>query len=87
MWLVVTHHTYLFSIDSVAEKNVDMESLVDDFVTFYVAGKGMTLAVLPRSCDHTSGQETTANTLSFAVILIYQHPEVLDRYAYIHTFM
>ena len=46
MWLIVTHHTYFFSIDSVAEKNVDMESLVDDFVTFYVAGKEMmTLAV------------------------------------------
>ena len=25
------------------------------------------------------GQETTANTLSFAIILIHQHPEVLDR--------
>ena len=26
-----------------------------------------------------SGQETTANTLSFAVILVHQHPEVLER--------
>ncbi|KAL5489563.1 hypothetical protein EMCRGX_G018672 [Ephydatia muelleri] len=46
---------------SVGDKSVDMETLVDDFVTFFVAG-----------------QETTANTLSFAVILIHQHPEVLD---------
>ena len=33
--------------------------------------------------DHViqpSGQETAANTLSFAVILINQHPEVLNRY-------
>ncbi|KAL5473738.1 hypothetical protein EMCRGX_G028273 [Ephydatia muelleri] len=46
---------------SIADKSVDMETLVDDFVTFYIAG-----------------QETTANTLSFAIILIQQHPEVLD---------
>ncbi|KAL5471217.1 hypothetical protein EMCRGX_G029309 [Ephydatia muelleri] len=44
------------------DTSVDMETLVDDFVTFYVAG-----------------QETTANALSFAVILIHQHPEVLDK--------
>eukprot|EP00731_Ephydatia_muelleri_P028733 Em0020g377a len=46
---------------SIANKTVDMETLVDDFVTLYIAG-----------------QETTANTLSFAIILIQQHPEVLD---------
>ncbi|KAL5471204.1 hypothetical protein EMCRGX_G029293 [Ephydatia muelleri] len=47
---------------SCTDTSVDMETLVDDFVTFYVAG-----------------QETTANALSFAVILIHQHPEVLDK--------
>ena len=26
-----------------------------------------------------AGQETTANTLSFAVVLVHQHPEVLER--------
>eukprot|EP00731_Ephydatia_muelleri_P028804 Em0020g448a len=46
---------------SIADKSIDMETLVDDFVTFYIAG-----------------QETTANTLSFAIILIQQHPEVLE---------
>eukprot|EP00731_Ephydatia_muelleri_P028753 Em0020g397a len=40
-----------------------METLVDDFVTFYIGG-----------------QETTANTLSLAIILIHQHPEVLDSF-------
>ncbi|KAL5489561.1 hypothetical protein EMCRGX_G018670 [Ephydatia muelleri] len=44
---------------TVGVKSVDMETLVDDFVTFFVAGE-------------------TANTLSFAIILIHQHPEVLD---------
>ena len=29
--------------------------------------------------SNTVGQETTANALSFAVILIHQHPEVLDK--------
>ncbi|KAL5471218.1 hypothetical protein EMCRGX_G029311 [Ephydatia muelleri] len=47
---------------SCTNTSVDMETLVDDFVTFYVAG-----------------QETTANALLFAVILIHQHPEVLDK--------
>ncbi|KAL5473718.1 hypothetical protein EMCRGX_G028252 [Ephydatia muelleri] len=47
---------------SIADRNIDMEILVDDFVTFYEAG-----------------QDTTANTLSFAIILIHQHSEVLDR--------
>eukprot|EP00731_Ephydatia_muelleri_P020161 Em0012g986a len=46
---------------SVGVKSVDMETLVDDFITFFVAG-----------------QETAAYTLSFAIILIHQHPEVLD---------
>ena len=45
------------------KESVDIEELVDDFVTFYVAG-----------------QETTANLLSFALILTLQHPEVLERY-------
>ena len=34
-----------------------------------------------------SGQESTANLLSFAVILIHQHPEVLDRYMYVLAFL
>ena len=41
---------------------MDIEELVDDFVTFYVAG-----------------QETTANLLSFALILTLQNPHVLER--------
>eukprot|EP00731_Ephydatia_muelleri_P008149 Em0004g487a len=45
-----------------ADETAHIETLVDDFLTFYVAG-----------------QETTANTLSFAVILVHQHPEVLER--------
>ena len=57
---------------------------MDDFVTFYIAGE--------VACVHTvhahvcvcyllchAGQETTANTLSFAVVLVHQHPEVLER--------
>ncbi|XP_064405688.1 cholesterol 24-hydroxylase-like isoform X2 [Halichondria panicea] len=44
------------------KESVDIEDLVDDFVTFYVAG-----------------QETTGNLLSFAVVLLNQHPEVLCR--------
>lgn len=26
-----------------------------------------------------AGQETTANTLAFAVVMVHQHPEVLER--------
>ena len=32
-------HRPIISIIIVAEKSVDMETLVDDFVTFYVAGR------------------------------------------------
>ena len=32
--------------------------------------------MLPKS---PSGQDTTASTLSFAAILVHQHPEVLER--------
>ena len=42
---------------------MDIEELVDDFVTFYVAG-----------------QETTANLLTFALVLSHLHPTVLERY-------
>ncbi|KAL5497028.1 hypothetical protein EMCRGX_G013421 [Ephydatia muelleri] len=50
----------LTSILKVASNDAaaDIETLVDDFVTFYIAG-----------------QETTANTLSFAVVLTCLHPE------------
>ncbi|KAL5497025.1 hypothetical protein EMCRGX_G013418 [Ephydatia muelleri] len=54
----------LTSILKVASNDAaaDIETLVDDFVTFYIAG-----------------QETTANTLSFAVVLTCLHPEVQER--------
>ena len=79
-------HVYATSIHVVTEKNVDMESLMDDFVTFYVAGGLVhtvgceTIHVCVRHMIQRSGQETTASTMSFAVILIHQHPEVLHRY-------
>ena len=44
------------------EENIEMEELIDDFVTFYVAG-----------------QETTGNLLSFCIVLLQQHPDVLHR--------
>ena len=46
----------------VTDSEADIEQLVDDFVTFYLAG-----------------QETTANTLSFALILVLQNTQVLER--------
>lgn len=54
--------THILQMASTKE-SVDIEELVDDFVTFYVAG-----------------QETTANLLSFALILTLQHPQVLERF-------
>eukprot|EP00731_Ephydatia_muelleri_P008075 Em0004g413a len=41
---------------------VDIETLLDDFAIFYLAG-----------------QETVGNTLSLALVLVLQHPEVLER--------
>ena len=44
------------------DKNIEIEELIDDFVTFYVAG-----------------QDTTGNLLSFSLVLLQQHPDVLHR--------
>lgn len=63
----------------VAIKNVDLESLVDDFVTFYVAGNAA-LIVTHKYLILPSGQDTTANAMSIAIILTHQHPQILDRY-------
>ncbi|XP_053553451.1 cholesterol 24-hydroxylase isoform X2 [Bombina bombina] len=45
-----------------SEDNCDFESLLDNFVTFFIAG-----------------QETTANQLSFAVMELSRHPEILEK--------
>ncbi|KAM8921100.1 cholesterol 24-hydroxylase-like [Pelodytes ibericus] len=44
------------------EEDCDPESLIDNFVTFFIAG-----------------QETTANQLSFAVMELARHPEILEK--------
>ncbi|KAM4662408.1 cholesterol 24-hydroxylase-like [Discoglossus pictus] len=44
------------------EENCDSESLLDNFITFFIAG-----------------QETTANQLSFAVLELARHPEILEK--------
>ncbi|XP_075049198.1 cholesterol 24-hydroxylase-like isoform X1 [Mixophyes fleayi] len=44
------------------EEGCDMEDLLDNFVTFFIAG-----------------QETTANQLSFAVMELARHPEILEK--------
>ena len=44
------------------EENIEMAELVDEFVTFYLAG-----------------QETTSNLLSFSIVMLQQHPDVLHR--------
>ena len=82
MWCVVCVCVYVVCVCVcvAANESADIETLVDDFVTFYVAGKQvMTLLTYIRHTIYYPGQETTANTLSFAVILVHQHPEVLER--------
>ena len=37
--IVIIYHNVNPSLHPVAEKSVDMETLVDDFVTFYIAGR------------------------------------------------
>ncbi|XP_043930500.1 cholesterol 24-hydroxylase-like [Protopterus annectens] len=44
------------------EENIDEEAMLDNFITFFVAG-----------------QETTANQLSFTVMELTRHPEILKR--------
>ena len=54
-------NTLLLFLSETGEK-IAMAELVDDFVTFYVAG-----------------QETTGNLLSFSIVMLQQHPDVLHR--------
>lgn len=68
------------------EKNADLEDLVDDFVTFFVAGMYISKCLYPEAAYSTvivwlcnPGQETTSTLLTFTVILLHQNPEVLQR--------
>ena len=60
-----------------------MEDLLDDFSTFYLAGKNndnIMVYVLHTCTVYLLGQETTGNLLSFTLIMLIQHPNVLARY-------
>lgn len=74
------------------------EIILDDFVTFFLAGsifnrystsqKGSSAIHsvfywLTKSCEmFLAGQETTANAVSFVLMQIGRHPEVLQRFAF-----
>ena len=71
---------YMIS-STAAKESVDIEDLVDDFVTFYIAGA--ITSILNLTLCHTvycAGQETTSNLLSTTMVMIHQHPDVLCRY-------
>lgn len=55
-----------------------MEDLVDDFLTFYIAGT-VIIVIQWWNCCFT-GHETTANTLSFALIELLRNPEMMEMY-------
>ncbi len=63
---------------------MNIEELVDDFITFYVAGTlslscYILLPIKYAILYTTIGQETTAYTTMFAIMLLTQHPNVLER--------
>ncbi len=67
-------------VHSATKDTVNFEDLVDDFVTFYVAGMSINYFKFVLNWnDYILGQETTGNLLSFAMILIHQNPDVLCR--------
>ena len=64
--------------------SMDIEILVDDFATFYIAGEFVCVCACVRVCVLLvywclKGQEATGNLLVFAVVLLLQHPDVLER--------
>ncbi len=58
---------------------MDIEDLVDDFVTFYIAGVTVDFKLINYIPLCSLGQETTGNLLSITTVLIHQHPDVLCR--------
>lgn len=52
------------------EGEIDLEELVDDFVTFFGAG-----------------QETTANTLAFAVMELGLNPDIFERFNQLYEYL
>jgi len=69
-------------------EDVDLELLVDDFITFYIAGEQNFICIyiyigilIHMHCRVLlfSGQETTSNLLSFAVVLLHLNPDILER--------
>ena len=78
--------SFLICVAETDEK-IGIEEMVDEFVVFYVAGTCMYELCIIAICVYLSGiyliclgQDTTANLLSFALILILKHPDVLLRY-------
>lgn len=67
-----------------ANKDFDIEDVVDDFVTFFIAGLKNDLFRLDsnlKKCSffYLKGQETTANTLAFCFLEMGRNPRVLKR--------
>ena len=67
---------------SATKDTVDIEDLVDDFATFYIAGELVIIidAIDFKQFNNFLGQETTGNMLSFALAVLHLHPHLLDRY-------
>ena len=75
-------------------EDVDLEVLVDDFITFYMAGEQsyelcISVSMPVDTCERYtcilvlffifSGQDTTCILLSFAVVLLHLNPDILER--------
>ena len=85
-------HGWLLSLPSLSsssqhaaiDQTADIETLVDDFVTFYIGGKVFPPPLSWYSIADTfhpppPGVETLANTVLFAVVQVHTHPQVLGR--------
>ncbi len=90
-----SHFHYIIIVCfSATKETVSIEDLVDDFASFYIAGKH--IASLTRLSSSFTfvfyyhpiyvtsilsllGQETTGNLLAFAVAQLHLHPDILAR--------
>ena len=71
---------YIFYMLDSKQDEVSLEDLIDEFMNFYFAGIHCLIVKIYYNFLMTTGQETTATLLSFTLIQLLLHPDVLNRY-------
>lgn len=70
----------IFYMLDTKQDEVSLEDLIDQFVNFYFAGIHCLILKIYYNFWMITGQETTATLLSFTLIQLLLHPDLLNRY-------